>query len=74
MWRDWLIRALDENQRFDQFVIDQLAGDLRPNATLYQQIATGFCRNHRINSEAGSLAERATKPGNTSRPEFCPVT
>ncbi len=55
VWRDWLIKALNENQPFDQFVIDQLAGDMRPNATLYQQIATGFCRNHRINSEAGSL-------------------
>ena len=55
VWRDWLIRALNSNQPFDQFVIDQLAGDMLPEATLYQQIATGFCRNHRINSEAGSL-------------------
>ena len=54
-WRDWVIRALNENMPFDQFTIEQLAGDMLPDATLYQQIATGFCRNHRINSEGGSI-------------------
>lgn len=55
VWRDWLIRALNDNMPFDQFTIEQLAGDLLPDATLMQQIATGFCRNHRINSEGGSI-------------------
>ncbi len=54
-WRDWVIRALNENKPFDEFTIEQLAGDLLPNATLTQQIATGFGRNHRINSEGGSI-------------------
>jgi mono/diheme cytochrome c family protein len=56
-WRDWLIQALNEGQPFDEFTIEQLAGDMLPNATLRQQIATGFCRNHRINSEGGSIPE-----------------
>lgn len=56
-WRDWLIYALNDGQPFDNFTIDQLAGDMLPNATLRQQIATGFCRNHRINSEGGSIPD-----------------
>jgi hypothetical protein len=56
-WRDWVIMALNENMPFDQFTIEQLAGDMLPNATLFQQIATGFGRNHRINSEGGSIPE-----------------
>ena len=57
MWayRDWLIEALNRGMPFDQFTVEQLAGDMLPNATLRQQIATGFCRNHRINSEGGSI-------------------
>lgn len=54
-WRDWVIKAYNENMPFDQFTIEQLAGDLLPNATLDQKIATGFNRNHRINDEGGSL-------------------
>ena len=56
-WRDWLIQALNDGQPFDELTIEQLAGDMLPNATLRQQIATGFCRNHRINSEGGSIPE-----------------
>ena len=56
-WRDWVIMALNDNMPFDQFTIEQLAGDMLPDATLLQQIATGFNRNHRINSEGGSIPE-----------------
>jgi hypothetical protein len=56
-WRDWVIGSFNRNQPFDQFVVEQLAGDLLPGATLDQKIATGFNRNHRGNGEGGSLAE-----------------
>jgi len=52
-WRDQVIEALNANQPFDRFTIDQLAGDLLPNPTLTQRIATGFNRNHPVNTEAG---------------------
>jgi len=57
VWRDWVVLALNANQPYDQFLIEQIAGDMLPDATLKQQIATGFCRNHRINSEDGSIPE-----------------
>ena len=56
-WRDWVIDAYHRGMPFDQFTIEQLAGDLLPNPTLDQKIATGFNRNHRYNSEAGLVVE-----------------
>ena len=56
-WRDWVINAFNRNMPYDEFTVEQLAGDLLPNATLDQRIATGFQRNHRINAETGSIAE-----------------
>ncbi|HJT32427.1 MAG TPA: DUF1553 domain-containing protein [Pirellulales bacterium] len=56
-WRDWVIDAYNRNLPFDQFTLEQLAGDLLPGCTLDQQIATGFNRNHRGNAEGGIIPE-----------------
>ncbi len=56
-WRDWVIDAYNQNMPFDQFTVKQIAGDLLPNATLDDKLATGFNRNHRINTEGGVIAE-----------------
>jgi hypothetical protein len=56
-WRDWVINAFNRNQPFNQFTLEQIAGDLLPNATLDQKIATGFNRNHRANTEDGIIPE-----------------
>ncbi|MCP4190442.1 MAG: DUF1553 domain-containing protein [Planctomycetaceae bacterium] len=56
-WRDWVIEAINHNQPFDQFTVNQIAGDLLPAANQRQQLATGFCRNHMINGEGGRIAE-----------------
>ena len=56
-WRDWVIAALNENMSFDQFTVEQIAGDMLPGATLDQKIATGFNRNHRANGEGGIIPE-----------------
>ncbi len=56
-WRDWVIDAYARNLPYDQFLRDQLAGDLLPNATQDQIVATGFNRNHRGNSEGGIVPE-----------------
>jgi hypothetical protein len=56
-WRDWVIAALNENMPYDDFITAQLAGDLLPHATREQRLATGFNRNHVINSEGGIIDE-----------------
>jgi hypothetical protein len=56
-YRDWVIRALNSDMPFDRFTIEQIAGDLLPNATLDQQIATGFHRCTTVNVEAGTDEE-----------------
>lgn len=56
-WRDWVIDAFNSNLPFDRFGIEQLAGDLLPNATVQQRLATGFNRNHMINYEGGAIPE-----------------
>ena len=60
MWpyRDWVIKSVNDDMPFDQFTIEQIAGDLLPNPTKLQRIATGFHRNTLINQEGGSDGEQ----------------
>ncbi len=57
LWRDWVIHAYNRNLPFDRFVVEQLAGDLLPDATEAQRVATGFNRNHMITHEGGTIPE-----------------
>jgi hypothetical protein len=56
-WRDWVIDALNRNMPYDQFLTWQLAGDLLPNATKEQKLATAFLRNHKYTEEGGTIPE-----------------
>src|SRR5215813_9847308 len=57
-YRDWVINALNRDVPYDQFIIEQVAGDLLPNATQEQRVATGFLRNSMINEEGGVVPEQ----------------
>ncbi|MBX3323463.1 MAG: PSD1 domain-containing protein [Phycisphaeraceae bacterium] len=57
LWRDWVLHAYRDNMPFDQFVIEQLAGDLIPGASTWQVVASGFNRNHVITDEGGAIDE-----------------
>jgi hypothetical protein len=57
IWRDWVVRAMNDDLPFDQFTIWQLAGDLLPDATTDQKIASAFNRNHLLNGEGGAIPE-----------------
>jgi hypothetical protein len=56
-WRDWVINAFNNNMPYNEFALQQIAGDLIPHATEDERLATGFNRNHRINTEGGVIAE-----------------
>ncbi|MEM7231461.1 MAG: DUF1549 domain-containing protein, partial [Planctomycetota bacterium] len=57
IWRDWVIHAVLTNKPFDEFTVEQVAGDLLPNATEQQRVATGFLRNSMNTHEGGTIAE-----------------
>jgi hypothetical protein len=56
-WREWVIDAFNRNKPFDEFTVEQIAGDLLPNPTLAQKVASGFHRNHMINFEGGAIPQ-----------------
>jgi hypothetical protein len=56
-WREWVINAFNSNMPYDEFTVEQLAGDLLPHPTLSQRVATGFNRNHPIDFEGGAIPE-----------------
>jgi len=58
-WRDWVVKAFNENMPYDQFTVWQLAGDLLSEATTEQKLASGFNRNHMMNGEGGRIPEEA---------------
>ncbi len=73
-WRDWVIQAFNANMSYDEFTIEQIAGDLLPNATQSQKIATGFNRNHMINFEGGAIPEEYLNEYMVDRIEATSVT
>lgn len=56
-WRDWVIHAFNKNIPYDQFISWQIAGDMLPNATKEEMLATGFFRNHKYTEEGGVIPE-----------------
>jgi hypothetical protein len=57
VWRDWVVRAFNADMPYDKFTVDQLAGDLLPNPTQDEIVATAFNRNHMLNGEGGAIPE-----------------
>jgi len=57
LWRDWVIDSFHKNKPYDQFITEQIAGDLIPEASPWQKVATGFSRNHMITHEGGTIPE-----------------
>ncbi len=66
-WRDWVLNAFNHNMPFDQFLTEQLAGDLLPNPTQDQRVATAYNRLHRMTFEGGSIAEEFRQDGINDR-------
>lgn len=66
-YRDWVIKAINDNMPVDQFIVEQLAGDLLPNATREQRLATAFNRIHRKTNEGGSVPEEYRQEGISDR-------
>ena len=66
-WRDWVLKAFNENKPYDQFLTEQLAGDLLPSATQDQRLATAYNRLHRMTFEGGSIAEEFRQDGINDR-------
>ncbi|HEV2292981.1 MAG TPA: PSD1 and planctomycete cytochrome C domain-containing protein [Tepidisphaeraceae bacterium] len=73
-WRDWVIRAMNENLPFDQFLTWQLAGDLIPSATQDQRLASAFNRNHPFNGEGGRIPEETRVENVMDRAETTATT
>jgi hypothetical protein len=67
LWRDWVIQAFNSNMPYDQFLVEQLAGDLLPNPTPSQLIATGFQRNNMVTHEGGTIPEENLTNYNVDR-------
>jgi hypothetical protein len=67
LWRDWVIQAFNDNMPYDRFLVEQLAGDLLPNRTEAQLIATGFQRNNMVTHEGGTIPEENLTNYNVDR-------
>jgi hypothetical protein len=67
LWRDWVIQAFNDNLPYDQFLLEQLAGDLLPKCTDAQKIATGFQRNNMVTHEGGTIPEENLTNYNADR-------
>ncbi len=67
LWRDWVIQAFNDNLPYDRFLVEQLAGDLLPDRTDAQRIATGFQRNNMVTHEGGTIAEENLTNYNADR-------
>ena len=67
LWRDWVINAFNQNMPYDQFLVEQLAGDLLPESTAAQKIASGFQRNNMVTHEGGTIPEENLTNYNVDR-------